>query len=142
MLQTEAKVDSCYPVALEKGHPTSRMRPLHRTASSVQIFIQTTIYYIPTENTVLSLRTPSVHLLLVVGIARTAHFFLIFPAKMSRNIVFAATLRCLVLLEPLKSGKVALIFHRAHPKMNWLWKTWPAHRLNAASITNDACLVR
>ena len=116
MLQTEAKVDSCYPVALEEGHPTSRMRLLHRTASTVQIFIQTTIYYIPTENTVLSLRTPSVHLLWVVGIARTAHFFLIFPAKTSWNIVFVAIFRCLGSFRVDQKRKSRPNFSQSSPK--------------------------
>jgi hypothetical protein len=56
--QAEAKVDSCYPVALEKGHPTFYLRPLHRTAPAVQISIQTTNYYMRAENTVL-IPTPS-----------------------------------------------------------------------------------
>ena len=53
--QIEAKVDSCYPVGLEKGHPTFVLRPLHRTSSAVQILRQTENNYRPTDNTELTL---------------------------------------------------------------------------------------
>jgi hypothetical protein len=74
--QTEAKVDSCYPVALEKGHPTFRQRVMRRTAPAVQIFIQTTIYYTSTENTVLSRGENAVGRWAVVGIALVTQIFL------------------------------------------------------------------
>jgi hypothetical protein len=76
--QTEAKVDSCYPVALEKGHPTFRLRVMHRTAPSVQIFIQTTIYYTSTENMVLSGGENPVGRKAMVGIALVTQIFLVF----------------------------------------------------------------
>jgi hypothetical protein len=74
----EAKVDSCYPVALEKGHPTFHKRAQHRTASAVQISIQTTIYYNQTENTGLTGLKYAMHSHWEVGISLTTQFFLHF----------------------------------------------------------------
>jgi hypothetical protein len=74
-MQTEAKVDSCYPVALEEGHPTFHLRPLHRTTSAVQIFIQTGNYYRFAQNTALTFGDTFLHTYGPVGIALDAHIF-------------------------------------------------------------------
>src|SRR5450432_3583803 len=83
--QTEAKVDSCYPVALEKGHPTFRLRVMHRTAPSVQIFHQTTNYYRSTDNTVLRGGENPVERCAVVGIAWITQIFPVFREKSTKS---------------------------------------------------------
>jgi hypothetical protein len=76
--QIEAKVDSCYPVGLEKGHPTFVLRPLHRTSSAVQILRQTQNYYRPTDNTELTVICWKPPRGATVGISRLKQIFLIF----------------------------------------------------------------
>jgi hypothetical protein len=76
--QIEAKVDSCYPVGLEKGHPTFVLRPLHRTSSAVQICRQTTNYYMDTENKELTSMSVKCWRGAPVGISRVKQIFLIF----------------------------------------------------------------
>src|ERR1700730_4162793 len=69
------------PSPLKKGTRRSICDHCTELAQPMQIFIQTTIYYIPTENTVLSLSTLSNLFRTMVGIARTTQFFLFLPRE-------------------------------------------------------------
>src|SRR5450631_2882953 len=121
--QTEAKVDSCYPVALEKGHPTFRLRAMHRTAPSVQIFNQTTNYYRSTDNTVLSGGENPVEQLAVVGIAWVTQIFPVFRGKSAKSALEQANEVLREFQNEISGPKFVNVRYESRSGTEYLWKS-------------------